>query len=100
MTTYLVVFMWFNAWLYQTSHRLSNQYPTYVAALDAAIDTMTKSDKLLVVATWPALFITVTLATIALTVDSRLLAARMTPQDKEGAPSPDSMRTDKSELTQ
>lgn len=100
VTAYLVVFMWFSAWQYHTSHRLNNQYPTYRAAINAAIDTMTKSDKLLVAATSPALFITVALATLALTVDARLLAARMTPQNIEGAPSPDSIRTDKSELTQ
>lgn len=78
-TAYLVVFMWFSAWLYQTSHRLSNQYPTYVAALDTAINTMTKSDKLLAVSTRPALFITVALVTITLTVDSGLLGVRLTP---------------------
>jgi alpha-1,2-mannosyltransferase len=85
VTVYLVVFMWLHAWLYQTSHQLSAQYPTYVAALDAAIDTMTKADKLLGVAPQPALFVTVVLTTIALTVDSRSLATRTTPQAREGA---------------
>lgn len=62
---YLTVFMWFNAWLYRTAHSLNNQYPTYVDALDAAIDQMTKADRLLAVATQPALFIAVAVATIA-----------------------------------
>src|SRR5262249_36882545 len=38
---YLMGFMWFNAWLYRTSHSLDAEYPTYVAALDAAIGQMT-----------------------------------------------------------
>lgn len=53
---YAVAFMWFNAWLYRTSLRVQSQYPTYVEALNAAIDHMTKLDKLLVVATHPILF--------------------------------------------
>lgn len=64
VTVYLAVFMWFAAWLYRTSHRLSAGYSTYVEALDAAIATMTKLDKLLVVSTNPALFIGTAVATI------------------------------------
>ncbi|SOJ56979.1 Polyprenol-phosphate-mannose-dependent alpha-(1-2)-phosphatidylinositol mannoside mannosyltransferase [Mycobacterium simulans] len=65
-TAYLAVFMWFSAWLYQTSHQLAPEYPTYVAAFDAAIDRMTKSGKIFAVATQPALLIIVAFTTIAL----------------------------------
>ncbi|MCV7113600.1 DUF2029 domain-containing protein [Mycolicibacterium setense] len=64
VAVYLAVFMWFAAWLYRTSHRLSAGYPTYVEALDAAIATMTRLDKLLVVSTNPALFIVTAVTTI------------------------------------
>ncbi|WP_052915626.1 glycosyltransferase 87 family protein [Mycobacterium haemophilum] len=63
---YLTGFMWFSAWLYRTSHSLNPHYPTYVAAWDAAIDRMTTTDKLLVVANHPALFVAAAAATIAL----------------------------------
>ncbi|MED5814657.1 glycosyltransferase 87 family protein [Mycolicibacterium sp. 050232] len=66
LVVYLAVFMWFAAWLYRTSHRLSAGYNTYVEALDAAIATMTKSEKLLVVSTNPILFVVTALATLAL----------------------------------
>jgi alpha-1,2-mannosyltransferase len=68
---YLVVFMWFNAWLYRTALRLNDQYPTYVQALDAAIEHMTRADKLLVAGKHPLLFFIVALATIAATAPSR-----------------------------
>ncbi|WP_454790279.1 glycosyltransferase 87 family protein [Mycolicibacterium lutetiense] len=66
VVVYLAVFMWFSAWLYRTSHRLSGQYESYVQALDAAIATMTRLDKLLVVSTNPVLFIVTAVATIVL----------------------------------
>ncbi len=65
--TYLAVFMWFNAWLYRTASNLSGDYSTYVEALDAAIAQMTRTDKLLAVATQPLLFVCVALAAIAFT---------------------------------
>lgn len=64
---YAVAFMWFNAWLYRTSLRIQAQYSTYVQALDAAIDQMTRFDKLLIVASHPVLFLAVAIATIRLT---------------------------------
>lgn len=67
LAVYLAVFMWFSAWLYRTSHQLSARYTSYVEALDAAIATMTKPDKLMVVSTNPALFVVTALATLALT---------------------------------
>ncbi|MFV8051861.1 glycosyltransferase 87 family protein [Mycobacterium sp. 48b] len=66
LAVYLAVFMWFAAWLYRTSHQLSTRYTSYVEALDAAIATMTRQDKLLVVATNPALFATTALLTLVL----------------------------------
>ncbi|MCV7131779.1 DUF2029 domain-containing protein [Mycobacterium hodleri] len=59
---YLVVFMWFNAWLYREAQRLNGAYPTYVDALDAAIGQMSRVDKLLAVGTHPLLFICVALS--------------------------------------
>lgn len=64
LAVYLAVFMWFAAWLYRTSHQLSVGYGTYIEALDAAIATMTKPDKLLVVSTNPTLFIVTALVTV------------------------------------
>ena len=69
--TYLAVFMWFNAWLYRTSLRPGRNYPTYVEALDAAIDHMTKLDKLLAVAHQPLLFFVVAVVTIMLTAPDK-----------------------------
>jgi alpha-1,2-mannosyltransferase len=68
---YLAAFMWFNAWLYRTALHLNRQYPTYVAALDAAIEHMTRSDKLLAVGTHPLLFFVVAAAAIILASRSR-----------------------------
>jgi alpha-1,2-mannosyltransferase len=64
---YLAVFMWFNAWLYRTATRFGASYPTYVDALNAAIDHMTKFDKLLAVAHQPLLFVLVSVVTITAT---------------------------------
>lgn len=71
ITIYLVAFMWFNAWLYRTALRLNSHYPTYVGALDAAIDRMTRVDKLLAVGTHPLLFVVVALAAVGLTSRGR-----------------------------
>jgi alpha-1,2-mannosyltransferase len=59
--TYLVVFMWFSAWLYRAALRLNGAYPTYVEALDAAIEQMSRVDKLIAVGAQPLLFICVAL---------------------------------------
>jgi alpha-1,2-mannosyltransferase len=64
---YLVAFMWFNAWLYRTALQMNGQYPTYVDALDAAIERMTQFDKLLAVGTHPLLFVAVAVVAIGLT---------------------------------
>jgi alpha-1,2-mannosyltransferase len=64
---YLVAFMWFNALPYRSSLRLSPSYPTYVDAFNAAIEHMTRLDRLVVVAGHPVLFVTVALATIGMT---------------------------------
>lgn len=64
LAIYSIAFMWFNAWLYKTSHSLSTHYPTYVAALDAAIAQMTTTDKMFTVASHPALFAAVSIATL------------------------------------
>lgn len=74
---YLLVFMWFTAWTYREAQRLGPDHPTYAAALGAAIGEMTTVDRLLVVATHPALFVVVGCATIVL--------ARRRPAD-EAAP--------------
>jgi alpha-1,2-mannosyltransferase len=66
LAVYLAVFMWFAAWLYRTSLQLSAGYTSYVEALDAAIATMSKPDKLLVVSTNPTLFFVAAVATIVL----------------------------------
>jgi alpha-1,2-mannosyltransferase len=63
---YLVVFMWFTAWVYREAQSLGADHPTHAAAMGAAIDEMTKWDRLLVVATHPALFVIVGCATIVL----------------------------------
>ena len=68
---YLVAFMWFNAWLYRTALQLSGSYPTYVAALDAAIERMTRVDKLFAVGSHPVLFVVVAAATIGLSFRMR-----------------------------
>jgi alpha-1,2-mannosyltransferase len=65
LAIYAVSFMWFNAWLYRTSMRLAADYPTYVGALDAAIDQMTRFGKLLAVGTHPLLFFVLAAVTIA-----------------------------------
>jgi alpha-1,2-mannosyltransferase len=65
-TVYLLTFMWFTAWAYRESDGLSASYPTHAAALGAAIDEMTTSDRLLVVAVHPVLFVIVACATIVL----------------------------------
>ncbi|MEE6140662.1 glycosyltransferase 87 family protein [Mycobacterium sp. 050128] len=65
VAVYAVAFMWFNAWLYRASLRIQSHYPTYIQALDAAIDQMARFDKLLIVATHPLLFLVVAATTIA-----------------------------------
>jgi alpha-1,2-mannosyltransferase len=65
--TYLLVFMWFTAWVYQEARSLETQYPTNAAAMGAAISEMTRADRLLVVAVHPALLVVVAFATIATT---------------------------------
>ncbi|WP_163698536.1 hypothetical protein [Mycolicibacterium sarraceniae] len=62
---YPVSFLWFNAWLYRTSLRLAPDYPTYVAAFTAAIEHVTRADKLLAVGMHPLLFFAVAAVTIA-----------------------------------
>lgn len=64
---YVVVFMWFNAWMYRASLWIHEQYPTYVDAFNAAIERMTQFDKLVAVGTHPLLFITIAVVTIGLT---------------------------------
>jgi alpha-1,2-mannosyltransferase len=68
---YLVVFMWFSAWLYRTSMRFAANYPTYVDALNAGIDHMTRFDRLLAVAPQPVLFVVVSVVTITFTGTAR-----------------------------
>jgi len=63
-TIYLSVFMWFSAWLYRTASSLGSGYPTYVEALDAAINQLTRFDKLVAVAHQPVLFFVVAVVTI------------------------------------
>jgi alpha-1,2-mannosyltransferase len=66
MTVYLLVFMWFTAWVYRETQSLGAHHPTHAAAMGAAIDEMTRLDELLAVAAHPALFVIVGCATIAL----------------------------------
>ena len=63
--TYLLVFMWFTAWVYREARGLETHYPTHAAAMEAAISEMTRADRILVVAAHPALLVVVAFATIA-----------------------------------
>lgn len=63
---YVMVFMWFNAWMYRTSLRIHEQYPTYLDAFNAAIERMTQFDKLVAVGTHPLLFVVAAGLTIGL----------------------------------
>jgi alpha-1,2-mannosyltransferase len=63
---YLAVFMWFTVWVYREARGLAGDHETFSAALGAAVDEMTKADRLLVVAIHPGLFVVVACATIVL----------------------------------
>ncbi|OKH84402.1 hypothetical protein EB75_04520 [Mycobacterium sp. ST-F2] len=65
LAVFAVAFMWFSAWLYRTSQRVQMSYPTYVDAFNAAIDHMTRSDRLFAVTTHPVLFLALAVITIA-----------------------------------
>ena len=65
--TYLTVFMWFTAWVFRASRTMQTQYPNYSAAMSAAVGQMTKPERILVVATHPALLIVAAAATIWVT---------------------------------
>jgi alpha-1,2-mannosyltransferase len=65
-TVYLLVFMWFTAWVYREAQSLEAHHPTHAAAMGAAIDEMTRLDEVLVVAVHPTLFVIVGCATIVL----------------------------------
>ena len=63
--TYLLVFMWFTAWVYREARDLETHYPTHAAAMGAAVGEMTRADRILVVAVHPVLFVVVACAAIA-----------------------------------
>lgn len=62
--TYLVVFMWFTAWVFRKAQELQTDYPNHAAAMGAAVGEMSRLDRVLVVATHPALLVVVASATI------------------------------------
>lgn len=64
---YLLVFMWFTAWVYRAASGLEARHGTYAAAIGAAVAEMTKLEKFLLVVGHPALFAVVGCATLALT---------------------------------
>jgi alpha-1,2-mannosyltransferase len=65
-SVYLLTFMWFTAWVYREADDLAAVYPTHAASLGAAIDEMTKMDRLFVVAVHPVLFVIVACAAVVL----------------------------------
>lgn len=68
---YLLVFMWFTAWVYREAIDLEATQPTYAAAVGAAVADMTKWERLLVVIGHPALFAVVACSTIVLAARAR-----------------------------
>ncbi|TPG27408.1 DUF2029 domain-containing protein [Mycobacterium hodleri] len=64
---YLLVFMWFTAWAYRVAIDRAAYVPSQAGAIGAAVDEMTKLERLLVVAGHPALFVVVACATLVAT---------------------------------
>jgi len=62
--TYLVVFMWFTAWVFREAQELQTDYPSHAAAMGAAVGEMSRLDRVLVVATHPTLLVVMAGATI------------------------------------
>ncbi|KAA0096058.1 DUF2029 domain-containing protein [Mycolicibacterium sp. P1-18] len=62
--TYLLVFMWFTAWVFRKAEELQAHSPNHAAAMGAAVGEMSRLDQVVVVATHPALLVAVASAII------------------------------------